>query len=54
MMIEYSFGMKDEANDIKEACRKSIENGIVTEDLAEKDQKGYGTTEVGEYICSMI
>ena len=54
MMIEYSFGMKDEANDIKEACRKSIENGIVTEDLAEKGQKGYGTTEVGEYICSMI
>ena len=54
MMLEYSFGMKQEADDIKDACRKSIENGIVTEDLAGKDQKSYGTTEVGDYICSQI
>ena len=31
-----------------------VENGIVTEDLAGKDQKSYGTTEVGDYICSQI
>lgn len=54
MMLEYSFGMKDEADAIKEACRKSIENGIVTEDLAGKEQPCYSTTEVGEYICNQI
>jgi 3-isopropylmalate dehydrogenase len=54
MMLEYSFGMKQEADDIREACRKSIGNGIVSEDLANKGQKSYTTTEIGDYICSQI
>ena len=65
MMLEYSFGMKQEAQDIRNACQKSIEEGVVTEDLAgavvangtgtgESGAKVYGTTEVGEYICKAI
>lgn len=53
MMLEYSFGMKQEADAIKQACRESIEQGIVTEDLA-ADKQSYSTTEVGEFICSQI
>ncbi len=58
MMLEYSFEMKREAEEIKEACRKAIEEGFVTEDLASAGADGkkvcYGTTEVGEYICRQI
>ena len=53
MMLEYSFGMKEEAAKIREACAKSIENGIVTEDLA-GGGRSYSTTDVGEYICGLI
>ena len=53
MMLEYSFGMKEEAAKIREACAKSIENGIVTEDLA-AGGRSYSTTDVGEYICGLI
>lgn len=59
MMLEYSFGMKAEAADIRNACKKSIENGVITEDLMEKQaltagSKRYGTTDVGEYICRTL
>ncbi len=54
MMLEYSFGMKKEADDIKTACRLSIENCIVTEDLAAPGSKAYSTTSVGNYICEQI
>ena len=54
MMLEYSFGMKQEAEDIKEACKNCIEKGIVTEDLAGANNKSYSTTEVGEFICREI
>ena len=53
MMLEYSFGMKQEAADIRSVCASSIDNGIVTEDLA-AGGKSYSTTEVGEYICNVI
>lgn len=50
MMLEYSFGMKEEALGIRNACQKAIEDGVVTEDLG----GSYGTTEVGAFICDMI
>ena len=50
MMLEYSFGMKEEALDIRNACGEAIENGIVTEDLG----GSCGTTEVGAFIRDMI
>ncbi len=60
MMLEYSFEMKKEAEEIKNACRKAIEQGVVTEDLAGTDphsgnrNRCYGTTDVGKFICEQI
>ncbi len=54
MMLEYSFGMKEEADAIKQACRASIEQGVVTEDLAAQGKTAYGTTDVGDFICNLI
>lgn len=54
MMLEYAFGMKQEANDIKDACHTSIEEGIVTADLAGMDSQSYTTSEVGDFICKVI
>lgn len=54
MMLEYSFGRKTEARKICDACKTAIENGIVTADLAAPGERVYTTSEVGEYICSLI
>ena len=51
MMLEYSFGMKQEAQDIRNACQKSIEEGVVTEDLAGTVAvNGTGTGESGAKV----
>ena len=53
MMFEYAFGLMDEGAAIRQAVEKSIEAGIVTEDIAE-GKKAYTTTEVGEWITQNI
>ncbi|MCC5931889.1 MAG: 3-isopropylmalate dehydrogenase [Cyclobacteriaceae bacterium] len=53
MMFEYAFKLQDEAALIKEAVDQSLENGIVTEDIAGKD-KAYSTSEVGDWIVNYI
>lgn len=53
MMFEYSFGLKEEADSIRKAVSQSIEEGIVTEDLAE-GAKVYTTSEVGDRIAAII
>lgn len=53
MMFEYAFKLQDEAALIKEAIDQSLENGIVTEDIAGKD-KAYSTSEVGDWIVNYI
>ncbi|MGV8828426.1 MAG: 3-isopropylmalate dehydrogenase [Breznakibacter sp.] len=53
MMFEYAFGLMDEGAAIRQAVEKSIEAGIVTEDIAE-GEKAYTTTEVGEWITQNI
>ena len=54
MMLEISFGMQKEGAAIREACRCAINNGIVTQDLAEENSKSYSTTETGDYIANII
>lgn len=54
MMLEISFGLVKEGADIRRACRESIENGIVTQDLAKEGSAYYGTIETGDYIVSRI
>lgn len=53
MMFEYAFGLMEEGAAIRQAVEKSIEAGIVTEDIAEGG-KAYTTTEVGEWITKNI
>ena len=53
MMFEYGFGLMEEGKAIRLAVSKSIDEGIVTEDLADGG-KAYSTSEVGDWIASRI
>lgn len=53
MMFDYAFNLKDEARAIQQAVDYSLENGIVTEDIAGGDNT-YSTTEVGDWLAAQI
>lgn len=53
MMFEYAFSMMEEGKAIRKAVELSIEEGIVTEDLA-GDGKAYSTSEVGDWVAAHI
>lgn len=53
MMFEYAFGLMDEAGAISDAVNLSLEQGIVTEDIAEGG-KAYKTSEVGDWLVKQI
>jgi len=53
MMFEDAFGLKDEAEAIRNVVNKSLAEGIVTEDLA-AGGKAYKTSEVGDWLASNI
>ncbi len=52
MMFE-NFGLHDEGKAIREAVNKALNEGIVTEDLADGG-KAYGTNEVGDWLAENI
>lgn len=52
MLLEY-LGMKEEGAAVRVAVAKAIEEGVVTEDLAEGG-KSYSTKEVGDFIAKSI
>ena len=54
MMFEDAFGLKEEAELIREVVNKSLAEGIVTEDLTTKGGKAYKTSEVGDWLASNI
>jgi 3-isopropylmalate dehydrogenase len=54
MMLEYAFGLKAEAKLIRDAVNASLEEGVVTEDIAAKGAKAYKTSEVGKWIVDYI
>ena len=53
MMFEDAFGLKAEAEAIRAVVNKSLEQGIVTEDLS-GDKKSYGTSEVGNWLTENL
>ena len=53
MMFETAFGLKDEAEAIREVVNKSLAEGVVTEDLADGG-KSYKTSEVGDWLAKNI
>ena len=54
MMFEMSFGLHNEGANIREAVNKSLTEGKVTKDLAEKDENSLSTSEVGDYLKELI
>ncbi len=52
LMFEYSLNMPEAGKLIREACEKSIEQGIVTSDIA--TGKAYTTSEVGDWIAKQL
>lgn len=54
MMFEYAFADMEAGAAIRAAVNRSIEQGIVTEDIAEAGAKAYSTTEVGDWIAANI
>ncbi|MDR0427137.1 MAG: 3-isopropylmalate dehydrogenase [Dysgonamonadaceae bacterium] len=53
LMFEYAFNLHKEGQIIREAVNASIQQGIVTEDIAENG-KAYKTSEVGAWITNYI
>ena len=53
MMFEYAFGLMEEGAAIRKAVADSIENNIVTEDLAAAG-KAFSTSEVGDWVAAHI
>ncbi len=52
MLLEGALNLSKEANAIRDAVDKSMEAGIVTEDIAE--EKAYKTSEVGDWLAGNI
>ena len=53
MMFETSFGLQEEADNIRAVVNKSLAEGVVTEDLSDGG-KSYGTSEVGDWLAANI
>lgn len=51
MLLEYSFGLIEEAKAIENAVEKALELGFVTEDI---NNGKYGTKEVGDKVAGLI
>ncbi|MDD4757242.1 MAG: 3-isopropylmalate dehydrogenase [Prolixibacteraceae bacterium] len=52
MMFEYAFNLQEEAKAIRDAVTASMEQGFVTEDIA--DGQAYKTSEAGNWIADYI
>jgi 3-isopropylmalate dehydrogenase len=53
MMFDYAFGLKAESQMISDVVNLSLEEGIVTEDIAD-GEKAYKTSEVGDWLAARI
>jgi 3-isopropylmalate dehydrogenase len=53
MMFEDAFGLKEEAELIRQVVNKSLAAGIITEDIA-GNKKAYKTSEVGDWLANNI
>ena len=52
MLFEH-FGLQEEGQAIRATVNSALNNGIVTEDLAD-DEKAYGTQEVGDWLAANV
>mgnify|MGYP005728115289 FL=1 len=54
MMLEMSFGLKEEGASIRKAVDQSLSEGIVTKDLTQNNGRSYSTSEIGDYLIKAI
>lgn len=54
MMFEDTFKLKIEAQAIKDVVNQSLQEAIVTEDLAKEGDQAYKTSEVGDWLAARI
>jgi 3-isopropylmalate dehydrogenase len=54
LMFEYAFGLFAEGNVIRNAVNASLEDGVVTADVAGDASPTASTSEVGDYIANVI
>lgn len=54
MMLEYAFGMQEEAALIRRAVDASMEQNIRTQDIQVEGEKNYSTSELGEWLVNYI
>lgn len=52
LMLEYSFGLKKESEDLFQAVKKTLASGRGTKDIV--SQKPSSTSEIGDIICSYL
>ena len=53
MLLEH-VGLAKEGKAVRDAVNRAIEQGIVTEDIANKGEKAYSTTAVGDFVAAQI
>jgi 3-isopropylmalate dehydrogenase len=54
MLFEMSFGLTEEGAAIRKVVDQSLAEGKVTEDLAAPGQTALSTSEVGDYLVSLL
>ena len=54
MMFEDAFGLTEEAAAIRAVVNKSLEQGVVTEDLVTKGATAYKTSDVGDWLVANL
>ena len=54
MMFEYAFSLPEEGRAIRDAVKDSLEEGIVTGDIAGEGEMAYSTSETGDWIAARI
>ncbi len=54
LMFEYAFGLMEEGRAIREAVDASLEQGVVTQDIAAQGGESYSTSAVGDWIAAAI
>ena len=54
MMLDMSFGMKEEANAIDRAVNSVLSDGYRTADIAGEGVAAVSTSEMGKMICERI
>ena len=53
LMFEYAFGLHEEGRAIRDAVSASLQAGIVTQDITQRE-KAYSTSEVGDWVARKV